>query len=39
MTSWKSSLMVLNYVNLTKAVMPKLEGSDWDLCSGGILAY
>jgi hypothetical protein len=33
------TLVVLNYVNLTKAVMPKLEGSDCDVWSGTILAF
>jgi len=31
--------VVLNYVNLTKAVMPKLEGSDCNVLSGSIPVF
>jgi len=33
------TLVVLNYVKLTKTVMSKLEGSDFDVCPGTILAF
>jgi hypothetical protein len=31
--------VVLNYANLAKAVIPKLEGRDGDACSGIVLAF